>query len=182
MKYGFAGPNEVIESISDFRMAYDFLIMSGIYNLLIYLFIMFLFSVQITELLGISSDLPSYCSGPSPSMASADIKPDVHKLIHNLVLHIHENEPDIEKGILVFLPTYRSLVKQWNLLKSLSSYFKVHILHSSVDTEEALKAMKISRSHRKVSCKWLCLFGAALWLFIFMFREEVGRDGSGLDI
>jgi HrpA-like RNA helicase len=59
---------------------------------------------QITEFLGISSELPSlrYCSGPSPSMASADIKPDVHKLIHNLVLRIHENEPDIEKSILVF--------------------------------------------------------------------------------
>ncbi|XP_059438582.1 DExH-box ATP-dependent RNA helicase DExH8 [Corylus avellana] len=107
---------------------------------------------QITEFLGISSELPSlrYCSGPSPSMASADIKPDVHKLIHNLVLHIHENEPDIEKSILVFLPTYHSLEKQWNLLKSLSSSFKIHILHSSVDTEEALKAMKIWRSHRKV--------------------------------
>jgi hypothetical protein len=145
-------------------MAYDFLIMRGIYNLLIYLFIMFLFSVQITEFLGISSELPSlrYCSGPSPSMASADIKPDVHKLIHNLVLHIHENEPDIEKSILVFLPTYHSLEKQWNLLKSLSSSFKIHILHSSVDTEEALKAMKIWRSHRKVRRKWFCLFRAAL--------------------
>lgn len=105
---------------------------------------------QITEFLGISSELQSYCSGPIPSMARADIKPDVHKLIHNLVLHIHENELDIEKSILVFLPTYRSLEKQWNLLKSLSSSFKVEILHSSVDTEEALKAMKIWRSHRKV--------------------------------
>lgn len=156
MKHGFAGNNEVIESISEFRMAYDFLIMRGIYNLLIYLLIMFLFSVQITEFLGISSELQSYCSGPIPSMARADIKPDVHKLIHNLVLHIHENELDIEKSILVFLPTYRSLEKQWNLLKSLSSSFKVEILHSSVDTEEALKAMKIWRSHRKVCHKWFC--------------------------
>ncbi|GLT53286.1 hypothetical protein SLA2020_265690 [Shorea laevis] len=110
----------------------------------------------ITEFLGISSELQSYCSGPIPSMARADIKPDVHKLIHNLVLHIHENELDIEKSILVFLPTYRSLEKQWNLLKSLSSSFKVEILHSSVDTEEALKAMKIWRSHRKVCHKWFC--------------------------
>ncbi|KAM3735720.1 hypothetical protein ACB098_10G108100 [Castanea mollissima] len=107
---------------------------------------------QITEFLGISLELNSsqYCPGPSPSMADADIKPDVHKLIHKLVLHIHENEPDIERSILVFLPTYFSLEQQWNLLKPLSSSFKVHILHSSVDTEQALMAMKIWKSHRKV--------------------------------
>ncbi|KAG6703938.1 hypothetical protein I3842_07G111000 [Carya illinoinensis] len=107
---------------------------------------------QITELLGISSQLLSstYISGPSPSKASAYIKPAVHKLIHNLILHIHENEPDIEKSILVFLPTYHSLEQQWNLLTPLSSSFKVHILHSSIDTEQALMAMKILKSHRKI--------------------------------
>ncbi|KAF2315012.1 hypothetical protein GH714_037553 [Hevea brasiliensis] len=57
---------------------------------------------------------------------------------------------DIEKGILVFLPTYRDLEQQWNLLKPLSSWFKVHILHRSIDTEQALMAMKIWKSHRKV--------------------------------
>ncbi|KAA8543097.1 hypothetical protein F0562_021408 [Nyssa sinensis] len=107
---------------------------------------------QVTELLGISSELLSlrYCSGPSPSMADADIKPEVHKLIHDLVLHIHENEPDIEKSILVFLPTYYSLEQQWCLLKPFSSFFKVHILHRSIDTDQALMAMKIWKSHRKV--------------------------------
>ncbi|PON65915.1 Zinc finger CCCH domain-containing protein [Parasponia andersonii] len=109
---------------------------------------------QVTELLGESSTSSSlslrYCSGLFPSMASADIKPEVHKLIHDLVLHIHENEPDIEKSILVFLPTYYSLEQQWYLLKPLSSSFKVHILHRSVDTEQALMAMKIWKSHRKV--------------------------------
>jgi hypothetical protein len=113
---------------------------------------MILFSVQIMEFLELSSELNSltYCPGPSPSMADAGIKPDVHKLIHKLVLHIHENEPDIEKSILVFLPTYYSLEQQWCLLKPLSSSFKVHILHRSVDTEQALMAMKIWKSHRKV--------------------------------
>ncbi|GMY16920.1 DExH-box ATP-dependent RNA helicase DExH8 [Fagus crenata] len=107
---------------------------------------------QIMEFLEISSELNSltYCPGPSPSMADAGIKPDVHKLIHKLVLHIHDNEPDIEKSILVFLPTYYSLEQQWCLLKPLSSSFKVHILHRSVDTEQALMAMKIWKSHRKV--------------------------------
>ncbi|WRX10709.1 Helicase [Theobroma cacao] len=107
---------------------------------------------QVTELLGISSELISsrYCSGPCPSMADAEIKPEVHKLIHQLVLYIHENEPDIEKSILVFLPTYYALEQQWYLLQPFSSSFKVHILHRSVDTEQALMAMKICKSHRKV--------------------------------
>lgn len=133
---------------------------------MIYLFIILFVSLQITELLGISSELLSstYSSGPSPSMANANIKPAVHKLIHNLILHIHENEPDIEKSILVFLPTYYSLEQQWNLLTPLSSSFKVHILHSSIDTEQALMAMKILKSHRKVSHNWFCLFEAALLL------------------
>lgn len=111
---------------------------------------------QVTELLGVdcgmTSELSSlrYCSGPSPSMANAEIKPEVHKLIHDLVLHIHENESDIEKSILVFLPTYYALEQQWHLMEPLSSFFKVHILHSSVDTEQAFMAMKIWKSHRKV--------------------------------
>ncbi|XP_059625675.1 DExH-box ATP-dependent RNA helicase DExH8 isoform X2 [Cornus florida] len=107
---------------------------------------------QVTELLGIKSELLSlkYCSGPSPSMAGADIKSEVHTLIHDLVMHIHKHEPDIEKSILVFLPTYHSLVQQWFLLKPHSSFFKIHILHSSIDTEQAFMAMKICKSHRKV--------------------------------
>ncbi|KAH8484242.1 hypothetical protein H0E87_028612 [Populus deltoides] len=107
---------------------------------------------QVTELLGTSSDLlaQTYCSGPNPSMAAADIKPEVHRLIFDLILHIHENEPDIEKGILVFLPTYHDLEQQWHRLNPLSSSFKVHILHGSIDTQQALLAMKILKSHRKV--------------------------------
>ncbi|KAH9608923.1 hypothetical protein KSS87_002782 [Heliosperma pusillum] len=111
--------------------------------------------VLVAELLGEHSDSSDslslkYCCGNVPTMAKADIKLDVHKLIHELVLHIHKNEADIEKSILVFLPTYYSLEQQWFLLKPFSSCFKVHILHSSVDTEQALMAMKISKSHRKV--------------------------------
>ncbi|CAK7348308.1 unnamed protein product [Dovyalis caffra] len=86
----------------------------------------------------------------NPELAAADIKPEVHKLIFDLILHINDNEPDIEKGILVFLPTYHDLEQEWNLLKPRSSSFKVHILHRSVDTEQALMAMKILKSHRKV--------------------------------
>lgn len=92
-----------------------------------------------------------YCSGASPLMSEVDFKPDVYKLIHDLVIHIHENEPDIEKSILIFLPTYFALEKQWFLLKPFSELFKVHILHRSIDIEQALKAMKVWKSHRKVT-------------------------------
>ncbi|XP_039160559.1 DExH-box ATP-dependent RNA helicase DExH8-like [Eucalyptus grandis] len=112
-----------------------------------------LYLEQVTKLLGMSSDSESlsvkYCNGESPSTAKADIEPEVHRLIHDLIMHIHENEPDIEKSILIFLPSYRSRVQQWRLLKSLSSLFKV-ILHNSIDTEQALLDMKIWKSRRKV--------------------------------
>ncbi|WCJ21314.1 DExH-box ATP-dependent RNA helicase DExH8 [Euphorbia peplus] len=107
---------------------------------------------QVTELLGKKSEslASSYCSGGSLSTEVADINPEVHKLMHDLVLHIHENEPDIEKSILVFLPTYHDLEQQWYHLKPLSSCFKVHILHGSIGTKQAFSAMRISKSHRKV--------------------------------
>ncbi|KAK7277740.1 hypothetical protein RJT34_22755 [Clitoria ternatea] len=107
---------------------------------------------QVAESLGISSEIMHsiYSPGLDPSSANSTIKPELHKLIHDLVLHIHENEPDIEKSILVFLPTYYSLEQQWRHLKPFESTFKLHILHSSIDTEQALMAMKICKSHRKV--------------------------------
>lgn len=101
-------------------------------------------------------------------MAKADIKRDVHNLIHELVSYIHKNEPDIEKSILIFLPTYYSLEQQWFLLKPFSSDFKVHILHSSVDTNQALMAMKISKSRRKVHFGFLC--------FCFSVDRVVGQS------
>ncbi|KAF3557512.1 hypothetical protein F2Q69_00010241 [Brassica cretica] len=105
---------------------------------------------QVAGLLGVSSDLSAYCPGPSPSSADTEIKPDLQNLIHDLILHIHEKEPDIEKSILVFLPTYYSLEQQWYQLEPFRASFEVHILHRSIDTERALAAMKICRFRRKV--------------------------------
>ncbi|KAL7589515.1 hypothetical protein Lser_V15G41368 [Lactuca serriola] len=107
---------------------------------------------QVVELLEMDSETPlslKYCSGSSPS-SEATMNEEVHKLIHNLVLHIHKTESDMEKSILIFLPTYYSLEQQWLSLSRFSSAFKIHILHSSIDTEQALNAMRISKSHRKV--------------------------------
>lgn len=110
-----------------------------------------------TELLGISSESLAlrYCSGLRPSFADAGIKHEVHQLIHDLVVHIHKNEPDMEKSILIFLPTYQSLEQQWFSLKRFTKAFTIHILHSSIDTEQALMAMKIWKSHRKVDLDYL---------------------------
>lgn len=107
---------------------------------------------QVAESLGMSSEImqSKYSSCLNPSEYNAYIKSELHVLIHELVLHIHKNEPDIEKSILVFLPTYYSLEQQWRLLKPLESTFRVHILHGSIDTEQALMTMKIWKSHRKV--------------------------------
>ncbi|VFQ78639.1 unnamed protein product [Cuscuta campestris] len=111
-----------------------------------------LYLEKIVKLIGMESENLSseYCSGSSPFTADAEIKPELHQLIHKLIIHIHKNEEDIEKGILVFLPTYYSLEQQWVLLKPFSHLFRVHILHRSIDIEQALMAMKICKSHRKV--------------------------------
>ncbi|CAO2185089.1 unnamed protein product [Urochloa humidicola] len=110
-----------------------------------------LYLEQIADILKINSQSLStkYCSGLDAS-ADAEINHDVYKLIHMLLLHIHQNEPDIGKSILVFLPTYYALEQQWIRLLPYSSTFKVHILHRSIDTDEALQTMKISKSCRKV--------------------------------
>ncbi|XP_059298045.1 DExH-box ATP-dependent RNA helicase DExH8 isoform X1 [Lycium ferocissimum] len=107
---------------------------------------------QVAELLETDSEETALkcCSSPSPQTAAADIEPEMYKVILNLIIYIHKNEVDIEKGILVFLPTYYALEQQWRLLKRFSETFKVHILHSSINTEQALKAMTICMSHRKV--------------------------------
>lgn len=110
-----------------------------------------------SELLGTSPESLAfrYCSGLRPSFADACIKPEVHQLIEDLVIHIHRHEPDMEKSILIFLPTYQSLEHQWFSLKRFATAFKIHILHSSIDTEQALGAMKIWKSHRKVDLDYL---------------------------
>ncbi|XP_071699588.1 DExH-box ATP-dependent RNA helicase DExH8-like [Rutidosis leptorrhynchoides] len=107
---------------------------------------------QVVEVLEMSSELTSlkYCSGSSPCDSEANMNEEVHKLIHNLVMHIHKKEPDMEKSILIFLPTYYALEQQWTILSRYSSDFKIHILHSSIDTVQALSAMRIWKSHRKV--------------------------------
>ncbi|CAM8987819.1 unnamed protein product [Rhodiola kirilowii] len=114
-----------------------------------------LYLEQIAAMLGKTTDSSdslstTYCNGLTPDTSEPSLKPELHNAIQDLVMHIHNNEADVEKSILIFLPTYNSLEQQWSLLKHYSSIFKVHILHSSIDTEQALSAMKILKFHRKV--------------------------------
>ncbi|VAH02116.1 unnamed protein product [Triticum turgidum subsp. durum] len=107
---------------------------------------------QIVDILKMDSETESprtkYCPGLD-CKAEAYLSPDVYQLINKLLLHIHESERDTEKGILVFLPTYYALEQQWDVLSG-CSIFKIHILHRSIDTDEALETMKASKSCRKV--------------------------------
>uniref|UniRef100_A0A453EMG2 Helicase C-terminal domain-containing protein n=1 Tax=Aegilops tauschii subsp. strangulata TaxID=200361 RepID=A0A453EMG2_AEGTS len=106
---------------------------------------------QIADILKMNSESLStkYCSGEDAD-ADAGLNSDVYQLIHELLLHIHRSDPDLENSILVFLPTYYALEQQWIRLSSVRSVFKVHILHRSIDTDEALQTMKVSKSCRKV--------------------------------
>ncbi|PKA57682.1 Zinc finger CCCH domain-containing protein 4 [Apostasia shenzhenica] len=107
---------------------------------------------QVTKLLGMNLEGLSdrYCSGSSPDFADADLKPELHDLILKLIMHIHKSESDIAKSVLVFLPTYYALEQQWQLLWPHRSLFKVHILHRSIDTDQAFQALQTCKSHRKV--------------------------------
>lgn len=140
-------------NLEDFSLSY-FIVDDHVVTVIMVL----IFFSQVAETLGITSEImhSKYSSCLNPSISNAYIKSELHSLIHELVLHIHENEPDIEKSILVFLPTYYSLEQQWRLLKPLESTFRVHILHGSIDTEQALMTMKIWKSHRKVVVSYFC--------------------------
>ncbi|KAL2629665.1 hypothetical protein R1flu_014351 [Riccia fluitans] len=84
---------------------------------------------------------------PNPADNGIDIGEGTLKMIRDLIVHLHKNEPDYSKSVLVFLPTYRSLEQQWDLLKGSKlkgrkAPFIIFVLHSSVDIESSLRAME----------------------------------------
>ena len=80
----------------------------------------------------------------SPAVQGTDIGGATLKLIRDLIVQFHATEPDISKGVLVFLPTYRSIEQQWLLLHNAGSAFRLFVLHSSIDIEHSVKAMEIA--------------------------------------
>jgi hypothetical protein len=105
---------------------------------------------QVLELLKKNPECLSDLESSKEGRDEAYINDEVHYLIRDLVMHIHEQEQDLKNSILVFLPTYRSLEQQWLLLRHSMMCFKVHVLHSSIDIEQATRAMQICHSYRKV--------------------------------
>ncbi|EFJ26218.1 hypothetical protein SELMODRAFT_98008 [Selaginella moellendorffii] len=87
---------------------------------------------------------------PSPFKNGTDIGMEIQHLIFDLIAHIHKDEPDRRKGILVFLPTYRALEEQWSLLTQRALDVEIFVLHSSIDIDQSLEAIEAYHSVRKV--------------------------------
>ncbi|EFJ25999.1 hypothetical protein SELMODRAFT_173103 [Selaginella moellendorffii] len=87
---------------------------------------------------------------PSPFKTGTDIGMEIQHLIFHLIAHIHKDEPDRKKGILVFLPTYRALEEQWSLLTQRALDVEIFVLHSSIDIDQSLEAIEAYHSVRKV--------------------------------
>lgn len=85
----------------------------------------------------------------SPAVQGTDIGGATLNLIRDLVVQFHATEPDISKGVLVFLPTYRSLEQQWVLLHNAGPAFRLFVLHSSIDIEHSVKAMEIACNKKR---------------------------------
>ncbi|EFJ14408.1 hypothetical protein SELMODRAFT_423539 [Selaginella moellendorffii] len=79
---------------------------------------------------------------PSPFKNGTDIGMEIQHLIFDLIAHIHKDEPDRKKGILVFLPTYRALEEQWSPLTQRALDVEIFVLHSSIDIDQSLEAME----------------------------------------
>jgi len=89
---------------------------------------------------------------PTPAECNTDIGLATFSMIRDLIVHLHENETDISKSVLVFLPTYRALEQQWSLLTETGLSFRLYALHSSIDMEHSLKAMEVACNFNRKVC------------------------------
>jgi hypothetical protein len=89
---------------------------------------------------------------PTPAECNTDIGLATFSMIRDLIVHLHENETDISKSVLVFLPTYRALEQQWSLLTATGLSFHLYALHSSIDMEHSLKAMEVACNFNRKVC------------------------------
>ncbi|XP_057822066.2 DExH-box ATP-dependent RNA helicase DExH8 isoform X2 [Cryptomeria japonica] len=105
---------------------------------------------QVVELLGRNPEHLSVLESFQDGCHEVDMTDGTQYLIRDLVMHIHNQDQDIKNSILIFLPTYRTLEQQWLFLKCTGVSLKIHVLHSSIDIEEATRAMQICDSYRKV--------------------------------
>lgn len=80
------------------------------------------------------------------------LEPTLHLLIRDLVLHCHNQVcRSAAEIILVFLPTFRSLEHQFDLLQMSGAALNVRALHSAIDLEtSALTMLTGGEGRRKV--------------------------------
>ncbi|KAL4422052.1 hypothetical protein ABPG77_004868 [Micractinium sp. CCAP 211/92] len=86
-----------------------------------------------------------------PSKAEGAISPADQRLLRDVVCALHRQDPDLGHAIMVFLPTYRTLELQHELLLATGLPFAVFALHSSIALEDCIAAMElVAGSRRKV--------------------------------
>ncbi|KAJ7297308.1 hypothetical protein O6H91_Y065900 [Diphasiastrum complanatum] len=94
--------------------------------------------------------IASIQKSPAPFESGIDMGIAIQMLIRDWIMHLHKSEADIRKSVLVFLPTYRALERQWSLLKATGLKLKLYILHSSIDMEHLMTAIEAFHEERKV--------------------------------
>ncbi|KAJ7297307.1 hypothetical protein O6H91_Y065900 [Diphasiastrum complanatum] len=93
--------------------------------------------------------IASIQKSPAPFESGIDMGIAIQMLIRDWIMHLHKSEADIRKSVLVFLPTYRALERQWSLLKATGLKLKLYILHSSIDMEHLMTAIEAFHEERK---------------------------------
>ncbi|CAM6114827.1 unnamed protein product [Calypogeia fissa] len=108
---------------------------------------------QVVKLLGTPPDhttlLDSMNLNFAPAEKGVDMGNPTQNVIRDLIVHLHESEPDLSKNVLVFLPTYRALEQQWLLLNNTRKPFQVYVLHRSIDIEQSIRAMEACPLHQR---------------------------------
>ena len=100
---------------------------------------------------GMPADQKATYAAAVHDMMSRDML-DVNALafVAEFVNHLHRDDPDPEKHMLVFLPTYRSLEDCYAQLRATAPDLDVHALHSSTDTEACNRAIEEFTGRRKL--------------------------------
>jgi len=87
--------------------------------------------------------------------------PAVQRLITDLIVHCHAEDPDRSHSILVFLPTWQTLEQQYHQITQLKLPLRVYALHSNIDMEDCIASMAKGSSARNQKRKIILATGIA---------------------
>ncbi|KAL4443764.1 hypothetical protein ABPG75_011501 [Micractinium tetrahymenae] len=85
----------------------------------------------------------------APSKVEGAISAADQRLLRDLVCALHRQDPDLGNAVMVFLPTYRTLELQHELLLATGLPFAVFALHSSIALDECIAAMELAAGGRR---------------------------------